>query len=254
MIMPEKLNEEDTMQKTLGKKLSEDKWYQLLEIIIVFLPVSIVLIAFRLLDAQNQILQISAIWASNIVMLGVVWYGIKLRGETLLSIGLSFQLVNSSKVGWTILKSLPILIFAACGFILGSIIMANIVGIPEGSADMTKYNYLQDNLPMLIVSLAGAYFASSFGEEVVYRGFLITRLQNIFGGDGRGAVVMAIILSSVIFGFAHFEWGAMGIGQTTFMGAAFGISYLLTKRILWPLVLAHAYMDTILFIQLYMAA
>ena len=47
-------------------------------------------------------------------------------------------------------------------------------------------------------------------------------------------------------------WGVMGIMQTTFMGLALGISYLLVKRNLWVLILAHAYMDTVLMVQMYL--
>ena len=40
-------------------------------------------------------------------------------------------------------------------FVVGTIVMADIVGIAEGP-DMTGYNYLQGNLPMLIVALAAS--------------------------------------------------------------------------------------------------
>ena len=49
---------------------------------------------------------------------------------------------------------------------------------------MSSYEYLQGNLPMLLLSLAGVYIVSSFGEEVLYRGFLINRLAEI--GDPAG--------------------------------------------------------------------
>jgi len=42
--------------------------------------------------------------------------------------------------------------------------------------------------------------------------------------------------------------------QTGFMGLALGICYIKLKRRLWILILAHAYMDTILMIQMYMAS
>ena len=45
----------------------------------------------------------------------------------------------------------------------------------------------------------------------------------------------------------------MGIGQTGFMGLALGVSYLVVGQILWVLILAHAYMDTILMVQMYFA-
>jgi len=46
----------------------------------------------------------------------------------------------------------------------------------------------------------------------------------------------------------------MGIAQTTFMGLALGVAYLVVRRNLWILVLAHAYMDTILMVQMYIPA
>jgi len=41
--------------------------------------------------------------------------------------------------------------------------------------------------------------------------------------------------------------------QTAFMGLALAIAYLVTKRNLWVLVLAHVYIDTLLLVQLYSA-
>jgi len=238
--------------RNLGERLSTEKSAQWLEIALVFLPVVMVIYTFRLLGSDNPLLFIGAIWVANVAMLLMIWLGIKLRGETLNSIGLSFGNVSTSKIVWSFLKSIPIFLFAAISFIIAPIVMASIVGVQSGP-DMTKYNYMQDNLPMLLISLSGVYIVSSMGEEVVYRGFLITRLQALFGGEGKLPVLTALILSSIIFGLAHFEWGLTGIVQTTFMGAAFGTAFLLIKRRLWPLILAHAYMDTLLFVQLYLA-
>ena len=130
--------------------------------------------------------------------------------------------------------------------------MANITGIPEG-ANLTGYDYLKDNIGMLLLTLAGVYIVSSFGEEVIYRGFLITRISQI-GTDSRKAITIAIILSSIIFGLIHYSWGPMGMVQTGFMGLALGICYIKLKRRLWILILAHAYMDSILMIKMYMAS
>lgn len=237
---------------SFGERLANSKWLQILEIIIVFSPVVLLILGYRILSFDNPVLLIAAVWIGNVIMLGLIWLGVSLRGESWQSIGLSFNRATFSEVGWTVLKSVPIFVFAVVGFVFGAIVMANIVGIPEG-ADMTKYNYLSGNLPMLFISLIGVWFASSFGEEVVYRGFLITRLQEMFRSKTRIALFATLLLSSVIFGLAHFEWGISGIVQTTFMGLALGISFLVTKRSLWPLIIAHGYMDTILLVQLYFA-
>ncbi len=237
---------------SFGERIKESKWLQILEIVIVFSPVVLLILGYRILNFDNPMILITAVWIGQIIMLGLIWLGIILRGESWQSIGLSFGRPKLPEVGWTVLKSIPIFVFAIVGFVFGAILMANIVGIPEG-ADMTKYNYLSGNLPMLFISLIAVWFASSFGEEVVYRGFLITRLQEMFGSNAKKAVIATLFLSSVIFGLAHFEWGITGIVQTTFMGLALGISYFVTKRKLWSLIIAHGYMDTILLVQLYFA-
>lgn len=135
------------------------------------------------------------------------------------------------------------------GFIVGSIIMANITGIPE-SADMSSYSYLKDNIWMLILTLAGVYIVSSFGEEVIYRAFLINRISQL-GLDSKSGKIITVILSAVVFGLAHYSWGPMGIVQTSFMGLALGFCYILIKKRLWILIFAHVYMDTILMLQMY---
>jgi membrane protease YdiL (CAAX protease family) len=75
-------------------------------------------------------------------------------------------------------------------------------------------------------------------------------LEELLGG-GRGATWSAVLASSLIFGLAHFGWGIVGVVQTGFMGLALAGSFLLFGRKLWPLVLAHVYLDTILIVPMY---
>ena len=80
---------------------------------------------------------------------------------------------------------------------------------------------------------------------------LITRISKM-GGNSKNWVKIAVLITAIIFGLAHFEWGLMGMVQTGFMGLTLGISFLFVKRNLWVLILAHAYMDAILMIQMYL--
>ena len=93
---------------------------------------------------------------------------------------------------------------------------------------------------------------SSFGEEVIYRAFLINRISEL-GLNNKLGRIITITISAVIFGFAHYSWGIVGIVQTTFMGLALAICYLALKKRIWILIIAHAYMDTILMVQLYLS-
>jgi membrane protease YdiL (CAAX protease family) len=236
----------------LGIQLQKNKLLKIGEILLLFILTYTFIKLIVPLAGDNPVLIQTVLWTANILMLIYVWIGLKLRGESWKDFGLTFKSISLRNAIKVILLSLLVFVLAVAGFIVGSIIMANITGIPEG-ANMTGYDYLKDNIGLLALTLAGVYIVSSFGEEVIYRGFLINRISQI-GNDSRKATIIAIILSSIIFGLIHYTWGPMGMVQTGFMGLVLGICYIKLKRRLWILILAHAYMDTILMIQMYMAS
>ncbi|WP_445385810.1 CPBP family intramembrane glutamic endopeptidase [Robiginitalea sp. IMCC44478] len=236
----------------LGNQLHKNKLVKAGEILLLFIFTYTFIKLIMPLAGDNPLLIQAVVWTANILMLIYVWIGLKLRGESWKDFGLVFGSISLRSAVKVTLLSLLVFVLAIAGFIIGSVIMANITGIPEG-ANMSGYDYLKGNIWMLIITLAGVYIVSSFGEEVIYRGFLINRISQI-GNDSKKATIIAVILSSIIFGLIHYAWGPMGIVQTGFMGLALGISYIKLKKRLWILVLAHAYMDTILMAQLYMAS
>lgn len=130
--------------------------------------------------------------------------------------------------------------------------MENLASQPD-QPDMSGYDAMQENLPMLVLMLLGVYITASFGEEIIYRAFLMNRIAEL-GLGSKGAWALAVILSSVAFGLAHFAWGMVGMVQTGFMGLALGVSYLAVGRNLWVTILAHGYMDTMLMLQMYFGA
>jgi len=236
----------------IGKQLQTNQLFKIGEILLVFIAAFVFIGLTKPLVGDNPILKQAAVWIANILMLIIVWIGLKLRGESWKDFGLGFKSITWSEGMKMFLLSLLVFVLAVAGFIIGSIIMANITGIPE-SANMSGYDYLKDNIGMLLLTLGGVYIVSSFGEEVIYRAFLINRISEL-GQETKKATIIAVILSSIIFGLVHYEWGPMGIVQTGFMGLALGICYIKLKRRLWILILAHAYMDTILMLQMYMVS
>ena len=250
--------DETTMNKNIpispiGRQLQSNLWFKIGEIVVLFLIVLAFVGLILPLVGDDLVLKQLVVWIANILMLVYVAAGIMLRGEKWRNFGLTFKSVTIKESVRVFLLSILVLFLALLGFVIGSIIMANITGIPEGSADMSGYEYFKDNIGMLILTLVGVYIASSFGEEVIYRAFLINRISEI-GKSSKNATIIAVVLSSIIFGLIHYDWGPMGIVQTGFMGLALGICYIKLKKRLWILVLAHAYMDTILMVQLYLAS
>ena len=250
MIMNKQTNSDSI--SPIGRELKQNTLFQIGEIVLLFLMVVAFVLLVLPLAEDNLLYKQGIVWTANILMLLYIWGGIRLRGEDCSSFGLGFKRPTLKQGFRIFLLSLLVFVLAMIGFMIGSVVMVNITGMPE-LADMSSYAFLQDNLGLLLLTLLGVYIASSFGEEIIYRGFLINRISEL-GGSTKLAVSLAVLFSAVIFGLVHYEWGPMGVVQTFFMGLVLGICYIKFKKRLWVLILAHAYMDTILILQLYLAS
>lgn len=91
---------------------------------------------------------------------------------------------------------------------------------------------------------------AAFGEEMVYRGYLMTRAADV-GNRSKLAYLVALLASSVLFGYGHFYKGPPGILQSTVSGLILGAAYLLSGRNLWVSVIAHGCADTIVIAALF---
>ena len=234
----------------LGHALSNNRGAKLAEIALVFAVPLVFLLGTARFAGGDPLRFQALVWVANVMMLTLIWVGLRLRGEGWADIGTPFSKPDRSTALRTVGISVLVFIFAVGAFIVGAIVAANIFGMPGGGADTSEYGYMSGNLPMLMAALAAAWVVSSWGEEVVYRGFLINRFAELSASRLRWTP--AVIGSAVLFGLAHFSWGPSGMVQTGFMGLALGIAYLRLKRNLWVTILAHAYMDTILFVQMYL--
>ncbi|MGI9533049.1 CPBP family intramembrane glutamic endopeptidase [Lutimonas sp.] len=234
----------------LGHALQSNKIVKIAEILFIFLVSGTIITLFISEQAEDLLYNQFVVWCSNIIMLILVFTGVKLRGENLRQFGLSFHKFTLKYALKTLLQSVVVAVLATAAFVIGAVIMANVSGVPA-QADHTVYNYISGNIGMLLLSLAGVYIVSSFGEEIVYRAFLINRISEL-GVDNKTTKIIAVILSSIIFGLVHYSWGFMGIIQTFFMGLVLGCSYVYLKRKIWVLIIAHAYMDTLLMVQMYL--
>lgn len=241
-----------TSATTLGHLLRTNKVAQIAELVIVFAVALGVITLVVPLAGDHPLARQAVVWVANVLMLALVWLGLRLRGQRWAHFGLQFRFSGWSAALRAVLKSLVVFVAAVAAFVIGSMIMTPLLGAAE-TADMSGYAYLRGNLPMLILALAAVYVVSSFGEEVIYRAFLINRLAEL-GSGGTWAWRSAVFASAIVFGLVHFDWGLIGIVQTGCMGLALGVSYLVVRRNLWVLILAHAYMDTILLVQLYLPA
>lgn len=122
--------------------------------------------------------------------------------------------------------------------------------IPEGVED--RFGDIYQNLPRLMLWLGIIWTSAAFGEEMFFRGFVITRLMDVFA-DLRFAAVFSVILAAVLFGYGHYYYqGMRGFIVTGAVALAFGTMFLVYKRNLWPIIILHGLIDTLGFVATYM--
>ena len=119
------------------------------------------------------------------------------------------------------------------------------------STNMSRFGMLHGNLPNLIFNVVVIWITAGFIEELVWRAYLINRFTDIFG-QTRKASVIAIFCSSSLFGIVHFYQGPSGMLLAGVTGLLFSVAFLIRRRNLWPLVIAHGLINTISFINMFL--
>lgn len=100
-------------------------------------------------------------------------------------------------------------------------------------------------------SLAIVWIFAGFGEEIGYRGYLLTRAADL-GNRSKGAYVAAMLYVAVLFGFGHYYKGPAGVMDSTYSGLVLGGVYLLSGCNLWAPILAHGIVDTVVVAAVFM--
>jgi membrane protease YdiL (CAAX protease family) len=115
--------------------------------------------------------------------------------------------------------------------------------------DLSDFKDLEGNVGMLIGLLVLSWTLAAIGEELAYRGYLQTRIRELFGSNHAG-LVAAVAVSSLLFGMAHSEQGAVGALTITLDAIAFSVLRYRYKT-LWASVLAHGFNNTIGFVAFF---
>ena len=133
---------------------------------------------------------------------------------------------------------------AALRIILGDLVIEPLAGhfwppivAPAGAEAITG------NINSALVWLLLVWTWAAFGEEVGYRGYLLTRAADI-GGRTTAAYWLGIVVVSVLFGYGHYYKGPVGIVDSGVAGLILGAAYMLSGRNLWASILAHGFIDT----------
>jgi membrane protease YdiL (CAAX protease family) len=104
-------------------------------------------------------------------------------------------------------------------------------------------NEITRNVKIAFVGLLLVWTFAAFGEEIVYRGYLLTRAADV-GKRSELAYWIGIVLVSILFGYGHYYKGAAGVIDSGVAGVILGSAYMLAGRNLWASIFAHGFIDT----------
>lgn len=129
-------------------------------------------------------------------------------------------------------------------------IVVSLIYVATSTLDVEKLaSDKMENLDMLgSISLAGVLPVSiliGIYEEILFRGFLLSRIRAVLGGANSAAgATLAVLISSVLFGAGHYYQGLLGVMQTTVVGLVLGI-VAVRRRSIWACIIAHIGIDTL---------
>jgi CAAX protease family protein len=122
--------------------------------------------------------------------------------------------------------------------------------VPAGVNE--RWGDVQGNLKLYLLWMGIVWTSAAFGEEMFFRGFMITQLQRVFS-NLRLCNVLSVVIPALIFGYGHMYYqGLRGFVVTGLIGLAFGVMFLFFKRSLWPLILFHGVIDSLTFTSMFM--
>jgi hypothetical protein len=133
---------------------------------------------------------------------------------------------------------------AVLRILLGQFVIEPVTGVfwPAPAAPELA-NEITGNAKMALLALLIVWTFAAFGEEIAYRGYLLTRAADV-GNRSAPAYWIGILLVSILFGYGHYYKGPSGIIDSGIAGLILGTAYMVAGRNLWASILTHGMIDT----------
>lgn len=137
------------------------------------------------------------------------------------------------------------LLTAFAGIVIGALvvffskaILPILLRLMGETYDPSGLSYLRGNLPVFLVLLAFTWPLAAVGEEIVYRGYVLNRLADLFGRSKMGWGI-SIMLSALMFSLAHGVYDLWFILITSLYGLLLGGLYLISRCNLSLSIIVH---------------
>lgn len=120
------------------------------------------------------------------------------------------------------------------------------------SIDLSQFEKVQGNIPNLIANaLIGGWMFGAFMEEMVFRGYMISRFVDLLGDNWKGLTV-GVLVGSVLFAIGHMNLGIGAVVENLIFALVFAGLYLAARRNLWLPIIAHGACNSLGFYFIYL--
>ena len=193
-------------------------------------------IAFVVLIPHSGVIPIP--FGYSIPVLIFIWLFLKRSKENFSSIGFSF---NRFEVKSVLIGTVTaILLFSFLNWVFFPLLV-KIIPLPLANlGDIAK---VKGNPGFYIFILAMGWVIGGFYEEIVFHGFIFTRLEKLI--PGKYTLVIAFLLCNVIFALYHLQLGSQGVINAFVAGCVYHALMLRYKRNMWYAIICHAVFDSI---------
>ena len=116
-----------------------------------------------------------------------------------------------------------------------------LTGVP---IDLSQLNNLEGDLPTTLIWLGVIWVTAAFGEEIIFRGFLMRQFVKFFG-ESRLSLILNILICCSFFGFMHVQQGITGQLVAGSTGAMLALVFYFRKYDLWFNVMVHGFFNTL---------
>lgn len=113
--------------------------------------------------------------------------------------------------------------------------------------ELSEFRFVVGNVRALMLVLLANWILAAFGEELAYRGYVMSRIADAV----RGNWIVALAAGSIYFGWGHEAQDITGVIQESLAGLVLGIAYLASRGNLTVPIVAHGTANTVAFFLIY---
>ena len=190
-------------------------------------------------------LELIPLFGYSIPILLLVWLVLKYSKETFADIGFSFKRFK--------LEAIPIgILVAVCTLAFMQLIFFPVLEyfVTFEETEVGLYDFIKENQWQLYFTIIMGWLIGGVYEEVVFHGFIFTRLEKMIPGTYSSHI--SFVITALIFGFYHIQLGAAGLINALVVGAVYLGLFLYFKRNLWYPIICHGVYNTMVMILIYL--